>query len=204
MSLLGEAPQELLPHDGSAVLHPWVLGEHAWEPLMQRLVSETQWEQRSIVVFGREHPQPRLTAWHGDPGCEYTYSNVRMNLVPWSETLARLRDLCSEVAGRRLNSVLLNLYRDGNDAMGWHRDNEPELGDEPVIASLSLGEPRRFRMRHRTTRETVGVVLEPGSLLVMSGASQTHWEHSVPRQTRVTAPRLNLTFRRVTPSQNRG
>lgn len=200
MSLFGEESPELLPHDGSAVLHPWVLGDRTWEPIMQMLVMETQWEQRNIVVFGREHPQPRLTAWHGDPGCEYTYSNLRMNLIPWTETLAVLRDISSAVAGHTFNSVLLNLYRDGNDAMGWHRDNEAELGDEPVIASLSFGEPRRFRMRHRATRETVDVVLGPGSLLVMSGSSQTHWEHAVPRQKRVTAPRLNLTFRRVAPA----
>lgn len=200
MSLLGEAPTELLPRDGSAVLHPWVLGERSWEAIMQRLVSETGWEHRTIVVFGREHLQPRLTAWHADTGCRYTYSNVRMDPAPWTDTLATLRDICSLPAGSRFNSVLLNLYRDGNDAMGWHRDNEPELGAEPVIGSLSLGAPRRFRMRHRTTRETVDTVLQPGSLLVMSGTSQTHWEHCVPRQSRVTAPRLNLTFRRVEPT----
>lgn len=196
--------RELLPCDGSAVLHDWVLGDSSWEPLIKGITEETRWEQRSIVVFGREHPQPRLTAWHGDPGCAYTYSSVRMEPHPWTDRLAGLRDLCEEVAGAGFNSVLLNLYRDGNDAMGWHRDNEPELGHEPVIASLSLGEPRKFRFRHRTTRETVDTVLGPGSLVVMSGACQTHWEHSVPRQTRVSAPRINLTFRRIEQVQKRG
>jgi alkylated DNA repair dioxygenase AlkB len=171
---------------------------------MARLVSGTNWEQRSITVFGREHPQPRLIAWHGDPGSEYTYSNVRMHVSPWTDTLRELRDICAMVAGSPFNSVLLNLYRDGNDTMGWHRDNEPELGTEPVIASLSLGGTRRFRLRHRRTRESVDVDLGPGSLLVMSGLSQTCWEHCVPRRARVVGPRINLTFRNVRPVQKRG
>lgn len=162
------------------------------------------WEQRTIVVHGREHPQPRLTAWFGDEGCGYAYSNVRMEVLPWFPLLAELRGICSGLAGHGFNSVLANLYRDGNDAMGWHRDNEPELGTEPVIASLSLGGTRRFRLRHRVTRESVDVDLGPGSLLVMSGLSQECWEHCVPRRAKVAGPRINLTFRRVTPGQNRG
>ena len=204
MSLLGDTPTELLPGDGSAVLHPWVLGDRPWEPLMEDLMASIPWEQRTIVVHGREHPQPRLTAWFGDEGCGYTYSNVRMEVLPWFPLLTELRGICNGLAGHGFNSVLANLYRDGNDAMGWHRDNEPELGTEPVIASLSLGGTRRFRLRHRVTRESVDVDLGPGSLLVMSGLSQECWEHCIPRRAKVAGPRINLTFRRVTPGQNRG
>lgn len=204
MSLLDEQPRELLPFDGSAVLHPWVLGDARVETLMDELVRTVPWEERTIVVYGREHLQPRQMAWFGDNGCEYSYSGVEMNLRPWIPVLAELRDTCGGIAGAPFNSVLVNLYRDGEDRMGWHSDNEPELGPEPVIGSLSLGTMRRFRMRHRVGGETVDVDLPPGSLLVMSGLSQLCWEHCVPRQARVRTPRINLTFRRVTPVQNRG
>ena len=197
MSLFESGPQELLPYDGRAVLHEWVLGDASWESLMADLVEVVPWESHTIKMFGKEYPQPRLVAWFGDPGSDYSYSGLKMNVRPWIPTVSMLREAAERIAGVRFNSVLVNLYRDGNDKVSWHRDNEPELGEEPVIASISLGAPRRFKFRHLLTREVVETTLTPGSMVVMSGLSQSCWEHEIPRQAAVSEPRINLTFRQV-------
>ena len=196
-SLFDDGAREILPYDGSAVLHPWVLGAMSGENLRDTLIDEVPWRHNTIRVFGVDHAEPRLVSWHGDPGAVYSYSGVDLVVNPWTPTLSELRTVCERIAGVAFNSVLVNLYRDGNDKVGWHADDEPELGPEPVIASLSLGATRRFRFRHRDTGASVAVELESGSLVVMSGLSQKCWVHEVPRQRRVAAPRINLTFRRV-------
>ena len=194
MTLFGDSPiRELLPFDGSAVFHEWVLGTESHESLLASLVDELDWEQKHLVMFGKEVAEPRLSAWYGDE--QYTYSGITLAPKPMTPTLDRLRRLCEGHAGSRFNSVLANLYRDGRDSMGWHADDEPELGPEPVIASLSLGCTRRFRLRHRRTREVIESDLTGGSLVVMSGACQSAWMHAVPKQSRVTDARVNLTFR---------
>jgi alkylated DNA repair dioxygenase AlkB len=164
---------------------------------MADLVEVVPWESHTIKMFGKEYPQPRLVAWFGDPGSDYSYSGLKMNVRPWIPTVSMLREAAERIAGVRFNSVLVNLYRDGNDKVSWHRDNEPELGEEPVIASISLGAPRRFKFRHLLTREVVETTLTPGSMVVMSGLSQSCWEHEIPRQAAVSEPRINLTFRQV-------
>lgn len=199
MSLFENDPTELLPYDGSAVLHQWVLGDQSWEEVMARLIDDIPWEAHTIKMFGKEYPQPRLVAWYGDPGSEYSYSGLKMNVRPWIPPILELKSIAEAHSGVVFNSVLVNLYRDGNDKVGWHRDNEPELGGTPTIASMSLGAPRRFKFRHLSTGEQVEAVLNPGSLVVMSGLSQTCWEHEVPRQAAVKDPRINLTFRQVRP-----
>lgn len=198
MTLFGDSPtRELLPYDGSAAFHEWVLGSESHEELLATLIDELDWEQKHLVMFGKEVAEPRLSAWYGDK--EYTYSGVTLAPRPMTPVLDRLRRLCEYRAGSRFNSVLANLYRNGRDSMGWHADNEPELGLEPVIASLSLGATRRFRFRHRRTREVVEHDLTGGSLLVMGGACQSAWMHAVPKQTRIAEARLNLTFRWIHP-----
>lgn len=199
MSLFENDPTDLLPYDGSAVLHQWVLGDRSWEAVMARLIDDIPWEAHTIKMFGKEYPQPRLVAWYGDPGSEYSYSGLKMNVRPWIPPIVELKSIAEGHSGVVFNSVLVNLYRDGNDKVGWHRDNEPELGGTPTIASMSLGAPRRFKFRHLSTGEQVEAVLNPGSLVVMSGLSQTCWEHEVPRQAAVKDPRINLTFRQVRP-----
>ena len=199
MSLFENDPTELLPYDGSAVLHQWVLGDRSWEEVMARLIDDIPWEAHTIKMYGKEYPQPRLVAWYGDPGSEYSYSGLKMNVRPWIPPIVELKSIAEAHSGVVFNSVLVNLYRDGNDKVGWHRDNEPELGGTPTIASMSLGAPRRFKFRHLSTGEQVEAVLNPGSLVVMSGLSQTCWEHEVPRQAAVKDPRINLTFRQVRP-----
>jgi alkylated DNA repair dioxygenase AlkB len=167
--------------------------------LLAELCAELPLEARTIRVFGREVLQPRRVAWVGDPLAVYTYSGTRHEPVPWTPTLARLRDRVIAATGEAYNSVLCNLYRDGRDAMGMHADAEPELGPEPVIASLSLGATRRFMLRHRRGAQhgKLDLRLGGGALLVMRGETQTHFRHGVPREPAVTQPRLNLTFRRI-------
>lgn len=197
MTLFDDGVTELLPFDGSAMLHDWVLGDRLAVDVFDELMEGTNWESRTITMFGKRHPEPRLTAWHGDEGARYRYSGIELSPSPWTPLLGSLRTICERISGAGFNSVLLNLYRDGNDKMGWHADDEPELGPDPVIASMSLGAVRRFRFRHRDTGEVVECEPPSGSLLVMSGSTQHRWVHEVPRQARVGEPRINLTFRHV-------
>jgi alkylated DNA repair dioxygenase AlkB len=170
--------------------------------LFAALQREVPFAQRPILVFGREVMQPRLTAWIGDPEAVYRYSNVVHQPLPFGPTLARLRAEISAFTGVPFNSVLCNLYRDGEDAMGMHSDSEPELGPDPVIASLSLGAERRFVLRAQKPKDAPAHALSlgDGSLLVMRGSTQREFKHGVPRARGVPGPRINLTFRRVYPS----
>lgn len=170
-------------------------GARAW---FERLDAEIPWEQHRIFLFGRHVNAPRLSCWVGDAGAAYTYSRTRFEPRPWTPGLSDLRERVSALCGERFNSVLCNLYRDGNDSMGWHSDDEPELGPAPVIASLSFGATRRFRLRHRCDRARhVELLLESASLLRMSGATQHNYRHDLPRTRRAVGARINLTFRRV-------
>lgn len=161
------------------------------------------WRQDSIMMYGRKVRIPRLNAWYGEPGLDYTYSGIPMRPEPWSELLAEIRGRVERAAGHRFTSALINLYRDHTDSVAWHADDEPELGPEPVIAGLSLGATREFQMRHRNHRSNGlaihKIMLEPGSLLVMRGATQKNWLHQVPKRgaAAVTGPRINITFRRI-------
>jgi alkylated DNA repair dioxygenase AlkB len=159
----------------------------------------TAWEQHRVRLFGRTVACPRLSAWQGEPGVAYAYSGVSLVAAGFAPEVERVRERVEASAEAAFNSALLQLYRDGADCMGWHADDEPELGREPCIASVSLGAPRRFVLRHRTRRELarVELVLPSGSLLVMRGATQHAWLHSLPRTRRPVGPRINLTFRRI-------
>lgn len=163
------------------------------------LLSETPWQQDWITLYGKRHPLPRLTAWYGDAGTIYTYSGITMQPQAWTPTLLALKTALERVAQTAFNSVLLNYYRTGQDSMGWHSDDEPELGPNPIIASLSLGGTRRFVLRHRCDRtvEKVEFALGHGSLLIMQGTTQHFWQHQVPKTAKPTAPRINLTFRAI-------
>ncbi len=191
----GGEPFELLPYDLSAVIYRGAIRDP--QEVMAALMNSVPWQARQIQMFGRWVDEPRLSSWHGDPGTEYRYSGITLQPEPWSTDLITLKHICEAVSGAPFNSVLANLYRTGRDAMGWHSDDEPELGPEPVIASVSLGAMRRFDLRHRVTKETVRVQLGSGDVLVMSQSSQRSWMHQVPRTTKVTEPRINLTFRQI-------
>jgi alkylated DNA repair dioxygenase AlkB len=178
---------------------PQFLPRSVADRLLLALSGEVDWAQRPIVMFGRRVLQPRLTAFHGDAGVAYRYSGKTLSAKGWTPALGELRDWLRKRLGQDFNCVLCNLYRDGRDAMGWHADNEPELGLEPLIASISLGAPRRFQLKPRSANgERVELVLEHGSLLVMSGDLQQHWLHQLPRALKIGEPRINLTFRQIT------
>jgi alkylated DNA repair dioxygenase AlkB len=191
----GGEPTEVLPYDLSAVIHRGAIAQS--DEMMAALLETLPWQSRQIRIFGRWVDEPRLSSWHGDDGTAYRYSGITLQPQPWTPELSAIKHICENLSGSPLNSVLANLYRNGRDAMGWHSDDEPELGPEPVIASVSLGATRRFDFRHRVTKETVQVHLGPGDLLVMSQSSQRSWMHQVPRTAKVNEPRINLTFRQI-------
>ncbi|GAA5070631.1 alpha-ketoglutarate-dependent dioxygenase AlkB family protein [Lysobacter panacisoli] len=177
---------------------PHWLGPLEADALLAALHAQVPWEVHRIRLFGREVDSPRLSCWIGDPEARYRYSGTDFTPHPWPEALVPVRERLQDALGVSFNSVLTNLYRDGSDAMGWHSDAEPELGPEPVIASISLGATRRFALKHRNQPEQrLALDLPHGSLLVMSGATQRNYRHALPRTSRPMRPRINLTFRRI-------
>ena len=188
-------PQELLPYDGSALYRSGFFNSGECEQMFRSINDETPWEARNIILFGKEVPQPRLACWYGD--LAYSYSGITLEPRSMTPTLLEVKQRCEEAASTRFNSVLVNLYRDGQDSMGLHADDEPELGPEPIIASVSFGGERNFRLRHRQSKELQQISLASGSLLVMSGLSQECWMHDVPKTKKFVEPRINLTFRYI-------
>jgi alkylated DNA repair dioxygenase AlkB len=184
--------------EGEARLWPAAFDASEASELFDELHRQVDWQQEEILMFGRRVPVPRHVAWHGDPGASYTYSGTEHHPLPWTPALDRVRNRVTGLTGVHFNAVLLNLYRDGRDGMGWHADDEPELGCNPVIASVSLGATRRFCLRHRRRKDLrLDVPLTHGSLLLMAGATQHHWVHALPKTTAAVGMRINLTFRRV-------
>lgn len=184
--------------------------------LLRQLCSELPWRQQSILLFGKQVMQPRLICWQADPGVDYGYSGIRLLPAEWHPEIARLRQCLYRELGLEFNSVLINAYRDGQDSMGWHSDDEPELGPDPVVASISLGAERKFRWRRKrpgsgsaelggvsakvpgkVAAKSQGVKLQHGSLLLLDGAFQREYQHSVPKTGVATGLRINLTFRQV-------
>ena len=162
-----------------------------------RLLDEVKWQQDRMAFYGREIALPRLTAWYGDRGHTYTYSHISMQPHPWTALLLEIKRKVENSVDAHFNSVLLNLYRSGSDSVAWHQDNEPELGSHPIIASVSFGETRVFQLRHRNNRVVprLDIPLSTGSLLIMRGETQQHWQHQIPKTKRAVERRMNLTFR---------
>ncbi len=165
--------------------------------LYEKLMKNINWMETKITVYGKEHDTPRLTAWYGDAGKDYTYSGLKMDPFPWNQDLLFIKEKIDHEAGVNFNSVLLNLYRSGKDSVGWHRDNEKEFGTNPVIASVSFGETRPFHLKHKFKKDMDKVIipLTHGSLLIMKGKTQHYWEHQIPKTAKDISPRINLTFR---------
>lgn len=164
--------------------------------IFERLMQETNWQQDDIKVFGKVYPQPRLTALYAVNDKPYSYSNLTMYPSPFTPLLKELRDSLKKVSKVDFTTVLLNLYRDGSDSNGWHADDEKQLGQNPVIASLSFGAVRDFKFREKADKSnTYKMQLEPGSLLLMQGATQHLWQHQIPKTQKAVGPRINLTFR---------
>jgi alkylated DNA repair dioxygenase AlkB len=172
------------------------------QDLLRELIEQTPWRAEVINLWGKQYRQPRLVAWYGDAGARYTYSGLSLEPLPWTERLADLRARIEALAAATFNSVLLNYYRDHNDSMGLHSDDEAELGRNPTIASLSLGEPRTLVLKHKSRKDLMPIRLElqSGSLLLMQGETQHHWKHGINKLRRPCGPRVNLTFRRIRPA----
>lgn len=187
---------EIIPLDeGELVLIRSLLPDP--EPIQQQLMQEIPWRQDVLNFGGREILIPRLQSWHGAPHCTYTYSRLKLAPNSMTSTLTYLQQVAQTHAGTPFNCVLCNYYRTGNDSVSWHADNEPELGRDPVIASISFGSEREFQLRHiRHRRQVLKLQLPPNSLLIMRGSLQHHWQHQLPK-TSQAAPRLNLTYRYI-------
>jgi alkylated DNA repair dioxygenase AlkB len=175
---------------------PGILSREESLLLMREFIANVPWQQRTVAMYGKLMITPRLTAWYGDAGTGYAFSGSKFDPLPWTQQLQQMRETVEAVTKTRFNSVLLNYYRDGNDSVAWHSDDEDELGVKPIIASVSLGEVRRFDVRHKNApQDKYSIDLENGSLLLMKGDMQHNWEHRVAKSTKPLKERINLTFR---------
>ena len=196
-----EASREKIIHfdlpDADVILYEDLFTKKEAETLQKNLIEKIQWRQDKIKMFGKLLDQPRLTAFYGDANKPYSYSGIMMAPVDWNEDLLFIKNRIEKFVNIRFTSVLLNYYRDGKDSMGWHADDEKELGQNPIIGSVSFGETRNFQMRHKTQKEIkkVDIPLSNGSFLLMKGATQHFWQHQIPKTSRELSSRINLTFR---------
>ena len=189
--------ENLVGQDGEIFLVKRFYGSVDADRIFIRLLNDLAWQEEQIVIVGKRVKVPRLVCWYGDSEAVYRYSGTIHQPLSWTEDLLEIKQQLEQVCGHTFNSVLANLYRDGNDSMGWHADKEKELGINPYIASLNLGEERMFRIRHNKTRSTLDLILQQGDVLLMGGSLQHHWRHCVPKTAKEKKPRINLTFRRV-------
>jgi alkylated DNA repair dioxygenase AlkB len=189
----------LISQDGFLSYFPNFMSMDEAHILMACLQENIKWRSDKIKMFGREVDQPRLTAWYGDPAAVYTYSGLTMQPMPWTPDLLELKVKVESMTNSTFNSVLLNLYRNGRDHMSYHCDDEQELGSQPTIVSVSLGEQRIFQLKHRYLKDLkpVKLVLGSGSLMVMAGELQKFWLHRINPTKRAIGPRINLTFRKI-------
>jgi alkylated DNA repair dioxygenase AlkB len=196
-SLFADDVVPLVIPDGQLSYQPEFINDHRqwYEQLRQSIC----WQQDRIKLYGQDMPIPRLNAWYGDEGMDYSYSGIQLKARPWSESLLALKNQLESALNVTFNSVLANYYRDGKDSVSWHADDEAELGSQPLIASLSFGETRRFSLRHKTDHSLAvqHIDLEGGSLLVMAGVTQRYWHHQLPKTRYSIAGRINLTFRSI-------
>ncbi|WP_244199285.1 alpha-ketoglutarate-dependent dioxygenase AlkB family protein [Flavobacterium psychrolimnae] len=197
-SLFESTPEPIfldLP-DAEIIYYPQFYDKEQADIIFAELVKDIPWQQDEIRVYGKIHPQPRLTALFGNEGKPYSYSNITMQPHPWNSLLQKLKTEIEKVSDTIFTTVLLNQYRDGKDSNGWHADNEKELGTNPVIASLSFGAERTFQLKHNLDKDLKkNIVLQHGSLLLMRGKTQHFWKHQIPKTAKPINPRINLTFR---------
>ena len=184
--------------DAEVFLYPSLLSNQEADQLFDILKTSIIWEKHKIKLYGEVHDVPRLTAWYGDPNKSYEYSGIKLKTRFWNAALLKIRGKIETISKTKFNSVLLNLYRSGSDSVLWHSDDEPELGKNPVIGSLSLGEAREFQMKHKYNRDLKqNILLQHGSFLLMKGKTQHNWLHQIPKRKNLKGERINLTFRTI-------
>lgn len=198
MNLFGfENRFNLLPYDGEVYYFDNVIIESEANQFLENFYNNIDWKKDELFIYGKHIITKRKVAWYGNKGCNYTYSNSTKTALPWTTELSQLKLIVEEKIQSTFNSCLLNLYHDGNEGMAWHSDDERELGEKPIIASVSLGAERKFVFKHKKSKESVSHVLENGSILLMKGDTQHYWQHSLPKTTKIQEPRINLTFRTI-------
>ena len=188
----------ILPFDGEVNYYGKIFTSTAADHYTEKLLKEIDWRNDQSFIYGKLITTKRKVGWYGNEAFDYTYSKTTKQALPFTNELLAIKEITEQKTGEQYNSCLLNLYHNGDEGMGWHRDAEKELKKDGAIASLSFGAERKFLLRHKQTKETVGVFLEHGSLLLMHGTTQTHWLHRMPPTKKVTTPRINLTFRTIT------
>ena len=190
-------PLNILDQDGIVLYHEKVLTDEQITQLYDELLNKINWENERVVMFGKEIITKRKVAFYSDPSIAYTYSSKTKIGLPWKDPLFILKNIVESLTKQTYNACLLNLYHNGEEAMGWHSDNEKEIVVNSSIASLSIGASRKFSFKHKVTKETISIQLENGSLLEMKGTIQTHWLHTLPKSKKITESRINLTFRQM-------
>jgi alkylated DNA repair dioxygenase AlkB len=197
-NLFNEEPIHLNLPDAEFIYYPNFFSKEEADLLFEALLKETPWQHDEITIFGKKILQPRLTALYGNEGKLYGYSNITMQPHPFNSTLTFIKNKIEHNINEHFTTVLLNLYRNEKDSNGWHADNEKELGRDPIIASLSLGEERIFQIKHNTNKEAKqSIILQHGSLLIMKNGAQIHYKHQIPKASKPKKPRINLTFRKI-------
>lgn len=197
MDLFSNETTNLLPCDGEVLYYGPIMKAQAANQFFETLMATIAWRNDEVILFGKRIVTKRKVAWYGDSGLDYTYSGITRQPLPWTDALLQLKQLAQERTAAQYNSCLLNLYHDGSEGMSWHSDDEPTLQHHAAIAAMSFGAERKFSFKHKKQPLSTSVVLQHGSLLVMQGATQTHWLHSIPKTTKVGKPRISLTFRNM-------
>lgn len=200
MDLFNPTPDETknwLPKDGTVNYYGQILKKEQSDFYFSKLLETLEWRNDEAIIFGKKIITKRKVAWYGDEPFEYTYSNTSKYGLPWTKELFELLQITQQKTGEAFNSCLVNLYHDGSEGMAWHSDGEKDLKKDGAIASLSFGAARKFAFKHKQSKETISIVLEHGSLLMMKDTTQTNWLHRLPPTKRITQPRINLTFRTI-------
>lgn len=187
----------LLPSDGVVNYYGKVLNQERSQYYLDKLLNTIEWKNDEAIIFGKHIITKRKAAWYGNSDYSYTYSNTTKQALTWTKELLELKAMVEEITQTQFNSCLLNLYHSGEEGVSWHSDDEKSMGKNTTIASLSFGAERKFSFKHKLTKESVSILLESGSLLVMKGATQTNWLHCLPKTKKITRPRINLTFRTI-------
>lgn len=197
MDLFSDESTNLLPKDGVVNYYDKLLSATKANHYLNTLLNNIEWKNDNALIYGKLITTKRKVAWYGDIAFEYKYSNITKTALPWTKELLELKTIVEEKTNETYNSCLLNLYHNGNEGMAWHSDAEKDLKKDGAIASLSFGAERKFVFRHKQDKETVYIILEHSSLLLMKGTTQTNWLHRLPPTTKVLKPRINLTFRTI-------